>query len=385
MKTPVDNDLNKAYEAFNRNHDHLRQALMASLPERPIRDKRAGRIHHALASIGDTIMRSKITKLAAAAVVIIAVCVGVIQFVGGSADFSTVGWAQVVTHAAKADYVHMYYFKSRGNDFIRHFEAWYAHGKMVMRGNKGDAKYDDRNVLQGFDEQGMLTSRGPSMFAEGQGALELLTAGFLSPKNEQFNEQVPANVGDDFLIYAFGPSPKEKDWMESIYITVGKNSLLPVQMKACHKDGDYDLIIFDYEAPREPAEFFEPPAAGTPNGRAEVAVDGEEVEIPIADAPGLKTAIVRLQSKPSENSDKPSFYLDITFITDEGYRSGTLDGLRLKVDEATQCGTGSAEGGLDKWPDGQYRNVRFSPWLRPTDKENTYLVEIRCFLKAEKD
>jgi len=385
MKTPLDEDLTVMYEAFDKNHNELRQSLIASLPDRHRRHKHVGRINQMLAFVGDTIMRSRITKLAAAAVIIIAVCLGVLHIVGGPADFSTVGWAQVVTHAAKADYVHMYYLKSRGNDFIKHFEAWYAHGKMVMRGSKGDAKYDDRKVLQGFDEQGMLMSRGPSMFAEGQGALELLTAGFLSPKNEQFNEQVPANVGDDFLIYAFDPSPKEKDWMEGIYITVGKNSLLPVQIKACHKDGDYDLIIFDYEAPEEPAEFFEPLDVGLPNGRAEVAVDGEQVEIPIANAPGLKTAIVRLRSKPPDNSDKPSFYLDVTFITDEGYRSGMLDGLRLKVDEAAQCGTGSAEGGLDKWPDGQYRNVRFSPWLRPTDKDGTYIVEIRCFLKTEKD
>lgn len=385
MKTPLDEDLTVMYEAFDKNHNELRQSLIASLPDRPEQHKRTGRINHVLAFIGDTIMRSRTTKLAAAAVVIIAVCVGVFQFVGGSADFSTVAWGQVVTHAAKADYVHMYYFKSRGNDFIRHFEAWYAHGKMVMRGNKGDTNYDDGQVLQGFDEQGMLMSRGASRFTEGQGALELLTAGFLSPKNEQFNEQVPANVGDDFLIYAFDPSPKEKDWMEGIYITVGKNSLLPVQMKVCHKDGDYDLIIFDYEASEEPAEFFEPLDVGQPNGRGEVAVDGQQVEIPITDAPGLKTAIVRLHSRPSDNSDKPSFYLDATFITDEGYRSGTLDGLRLKVDEATQCGTGSAEGGLDKWPDEQYRNIKFSPWLKPTDKANAYIVEIRCRLKTQEE
>lgn len=385
MKMALDKDLTVMYEAFEKNHNELRQSLIASLPDRVEQHEHAGGTGRVLAFVGDTIMRSRITKLAAAAVVIIAVCAGVFHFVGGSADFSTIGWAQVVTNAAKADYVHMYYFKSRGNDFIRHLEAWYAHGKMVMRGNKGDAKYDDRKVFQGFDEQGMLISRGPSMFTEGQGALELFTAGFLSPKNEQFNEQVPANVGDDFLIYAFDPSAKEKDWMEGVYITVGKSSLLPVQMKARHKDGDYDLIIFDYEAPEEPAELFEPPDPGKPNGRSEVAVDGEEVNIPIADAPGLKTAIVRLRSKPSENSEKPSFYLDVTFITDEGYRSGTLDGLRLKVDEAGQCGTGAEAGGLDKWPDGKYRNIRFSPWLKPSDKDGAYIVEIRCRIKTQEE
>jgi hypothetical protein len=320
-------------------------------------------------------------KLAAAAAIVIAVLLGV-DFVGRP-NMANVAWAKVAERASEVDYVHMYYFKSRGNDFMKHFEVWYAHGKMVMRGNKGDARYDDRRMSQGFDETGMLTVREPSKFADGQPVLELFTGGLLSTKNEQFNQQVPAGVGDDFLIYAFDPSPRESDWMKGIFITVGKNSLLPVQVKACHKDGDYDLIIFDYEAPEEPSQFFEPPDAGLPNGRAEVAVAGEEVNVPIADAPGLKTAIVRLRSKPSENSDK--FYLDITFITDEGYRSGTLDGLRLRVDEAGQCGTGSAEGGLDKWPDGKYRNIRFSPWLKPAGKENTYIVEIRCRLETQED
>ncbi|HLB73089.1 MAG TPA: hypothetical protein VJJ98_03640, partial [Sedimentisphaerales bacterium] len=263
MKTPLDEDLSVMYEAFDKNHNELRQSLIASLPDRHRQHKRAGRINRALAFIGDTIMRSRITKLAAAAVVIIAVCVGVLHF-SGSADFSTVAWGQVVTHAANADYVHMYYFKSRGNDFIRHFEAWHAHGKTVLRGNKGDASYDDGRTWQGFDEYDMLTVREPSRFVEGRSFAESFSGGLLSDKNEQFNQQIPTSVGDDFLIYAFDPSPEERDWIDGVNITVGKNSLLPVQIKVCQKDGDYDLLMFDYEAPEEPAEFFESPDVGQP-------------------------------------------------------------------------------------------------------------------------
>jgi len=380
MKTPLDNDLNKAYEAFNQNHNNLRQSLMASLSDRPEQHKRAGRFNHALASIGDTIMRSRITKLAAAAVIIIAACVVIPQF-GESVDSSTIAWADVVTHVGQVDYVHMYYFKSRKGDFFRQFEGWYDSDKMVLYGNGGET-YDDGKISQTFNEYGMMVSRKSSLFADGKPFLELASNGLLSEKNEQFNDQVPASVGNDFLIYVFEPSEKEREWMEAIYITVGKNSLLPIQIKPVHKDGDYDLFIFDYEAPKEPPEFFEPPDVGQPNGRGEVAVDGEEVKIDITDAPGLKTAIVRLRTGGTDSNDE--FYLDITFITDEGYRSGTNDALRLKVDEAAKCGTGSAEGGLDEWPDGKYRNVRFSPWLRPTDREDAYIVEIRCFLKTEK-
>jgi len=85
MKTPLDNDLNKVYESFSQNHNHLRQTLMASLPKSIKQHKRAGRIHQALAFTGGTLMRSRITKLAAAAVIIIVVLIGISEF-GGSID-----------------------------------------------------------------------------------------------------------------------------------------------------------------------------------------------------------------------------------------------------------------------------------------------------------
>jgi hypothetical protein len=94
MKTPLDNDLNKVYESFNQNHNHLRQTLMASLPDSIKQHKRAGRISHAMAFIGDTIMRSRITKLAAAAVIIIAILLG-LKLIGGP-DTANVAWGELV-------------------------------------------------------------------------------------------------------------------------------------------------------------------------------------------------------------------------------------------------------------------------------------------------
>ncbi|MBA7621048.1 hypothetical protein ES703_28405 [subsurface metagenome] len=93
MKTPLDNDLNKVYESFNQNHNHLRQTLMASLPDRSKQHKRTGRISHALAFTGGTIMRSRITKLAAAAVIIIAILTA-IHFLGSPIE--GIAWADVV-------------------------------------------------------------------------------------------------------------------------------------------------------------------------------------------------------------------------------------------------------------------------------------------------
>ena len=82
MKTPLDNDLKKMYEAFNQKHDQLRESLMASLPSTSKQHKQKSKLAHIGAFIGDTIMKNRITKLAAAAVIIIAVILG-LNFIGG--------------------------------------------------------------------------------------------------------------------------------------------------------------------------------------------------------------------------------------------------------------------------------------------------------------
>jgi len=317
----------------------------------------------------------QVTKLAAAALVITVAVLGMNLVTGP--DMAGVVWADVVTQIRDVDYVHMYYFKSRGKDFFRQFEGWHAHGQTVLLGDNGDADYDDGRMTQRFNRHGTLIARGPSVFPDGRTFLELLSIGLLSHKNEDFNEQIPARVGDDFLIYRFAPRPSESDWMEMIVITVGKNSLFPIQLKLCHKDGDYDLLIFDYEAPEKPKAFFEPPVIKAPNGTGEVMLDGEEVMIDITGAPDLKTAVVRLHSKSVDDAGAASFSLNIRFMTQDGFPSNTMDIKGFKADEARRCGTGGI-GGFEAWPDGKFRNIRFSPWLKPTDTEDAYIVEIRC-------
>ena len=93
MNTPLDNDLKKVYEAFNQKHDQLRESLMASLPRPSKQHKQRSKFAHIGALIGDTIMKNKITKLAAVAVIIIAVLIGISHF-GGSID----GASQVFAH-----------------------------------------------------------------------------------------------------------------------------------------------------------------------------------------------------------------------------------------------------------------------------------------------
>ena len=347
-------------------------------------------------------MKNRITKLAAAAVVVIGILLG-LEFLGGPSA-ATVAWADVTEHIAQVDYVHAYYFKSRDNVLKSDFEAWYDDGMMVIRGKMGDMVYDDGQIQQGFTREGRRTTKEPSKFADGQTFFEVYTGGLLSDKNEQFNQQIPANVGDDFLIYELDWTGDDSEYIESVFITVGRNSLLPVQMKIYHNDGDYDMIIFDYQAPAKPEGFFEAPQVGSYNVRAKVLLDSEEVILDIEGAPGLKQAIVRLHDMyngPAEQlppdyrrkvfprtykkKGGPIFRLDVAFVTDEGYKSSTNDLIVMWLNEAKQCGVGSEAGRLDNWPDGKYRNIRFSPMLKPTDRNDTYIVEMSCWIKTTED
>ncbi len=359
------------------------------------------------------VTKSPMAKLGAAAVTIIAVSLGV-NLVRGP-DMADVAWGDVVTHMGEVDYVHVYWLLSRGDVLSSASEVWCDRGQIVYCGNDGDMIYDDGRTSLFFNNRGMLVARSRSRRGYGTVHREWMRDGWLSYMNVQFSEQVPTSVGDDFLIYTFDASSSESYWFHRAFITVGKNSLLPIQVKALHGDGDYDLFIYDYEAPRKPPEFLRPPAIAPPNGMGEVMLDGEEVVIDIENAPGLKHAIVRLYAKydgpadqfPSDyiRSDRgshsfhrsisekmrktyekaggPIFRCDLTFVTDEGYPSRTLDSLALPLDEARDCGVSAADGRYDDWPDGKYRNVRFSPWLKPTDKEDTYIVEIRCWIKTK--
>lgn len=329
-------------------------------------------------NIWRTIMKSRITKLAAAAAIITAVLLGV-NFIGGP-DMANVAWAEVTSRVAQVDYVHVCHLRSRDNILGVYYEGWYVEGKLVMRYNERYTTYDDGQTLQGFDDDKRLTVRRPSYFAEGQTFFEIFTAGLLSDKNEQFSQQAPTNVGDDFLIYEFDPSPDDSDYIEGVFITVGKKSLLPIQVKFYVKDRDYDLIMFDYEAPEKPPEFFEPPAyTETPHGVGEVVLDGEQVVIDIHDAPGIETGVVRLHSKSSDNSGKPTFLLDVVFIIEEGYRSRSNFLIPLQLNEFEPRRVNA-----DDWPQ-KYRDVTFLPLLKPTGREDTYIVEINCWLRTKED
>jgi hypothetical protein len=119
MKTPLDNDLNKAYEAFNQDHDRLRQKLMVSIPDCAGQYGQRSWLVHAGRFIRGTIMKSKITKIAAT-VIIIPVVLSII-FLEKSVP-TVYAIEQTIEANRTMRYLHLRYFDSSHNDVAK--ECW---------------------------------------------------------------------------------------------------------------------------------------------------------------------------------------------------------------------------------------------------------------------
>ena len=104
MNEQFNDNLNHTYEAFHEDHDVLRQKLMDALPEHTTESKRGhpGTRGHRL--LRGPIMNGKITKLAAAAGILLAALLG-IHFLGGSPTGTTVAWADVLAQMEAAQTV----------------------------------------------------------------------------------------------------------------------------------------------------------------------------------------------------------------------------------------------------------------------------------------
>ena len=342
----------------------------------------------------ENIMKTRITKLAAAAVVVIAVLVGINQL-GGSIDGASIAWGDVAQRVARVDYVHFLFVADpQHHRSVPPFEGWYSQGKMVKYSWLGNTYYDDGQIVQCFDRNNTRTHKGLS---EMKGRFfSWISKGLLEEENEQFTQQMPTSVGDDFLVYRFAPPPEDRDWIDSIFITVGRNSLLPIQLKTYHKydyetgegiddiEDGYTLLVFDYEAPEKPPEFFEPPTISEPpHGTGEIVLNGEEVMIDVSSAPDFKTAVIRLYTEPSEVGKESTIRADVAFTLADGVKSTTTERISLELNKANKIGMGD----VDNWPDKKYRNISATLIPRPTGKENIYLIEVSCWLDTirEKD
>jgi len=345
------------------------------------------------------IMNKTITKFAFAAVIIIAVIIGMNQF-GTSIDGTSVAWGQVTQRIANIDHFHFYEVSNTRNGYPTIQEGWYAYGKLkTLRYDSygGYQSFDDGQTSTVFDRHNNITCVGKSPIGNFGNIFEAITDGGLSFDLSQFQNKEPSLSGADFLIYEFDP-PKELDWIEKFSVTVGRNSLVPIQIKTYFKNEEWcdlsRLLVFDYEEPGKDISFFEiSKETKPPHGIGHVVLGGEEVEIPIENAPGIQKAIVRLHTKfdgPVEEllipyRDRyefvggPVYFMEITFIIDEGYRSNTSKNCPLWLNQGTKAALGNKE----VWPDKKYRNIRYTPVLRATDKEDEFILELSCWLRTK--
>ena len=140
-------------------------------------------------------------------------------------------------------------------------------------------------------------------------------------------------------------------------------------------------------------EFFEVPTeTKPPHGTGQVILGGDAVEIELHNTPGIKKAVVRLHTKfdgsvedllvPYRERYKIMgglvYFMEITFVIDEGYRSITAKSCPLWLDQGVKAALGA-----DNWPDGKYRNIRYTPVLRATDNKNVFLLELSCWLRTK--
>lgn len=337
-----------------------------------------------------------IWRLAAVVVIIVAALLGLNHF-GGSIDGASVAWAEVVQRIGNVDFVHFYDIETKKDGFTAIREGWYAHGKARSRRYSEDQWFDDGEIWSTIDEHNNVTIKSKSILAKHANIFEAMTYGMLSFNVNQFRNKTPISVGSDFLIYEFDPSGEKADWIEKITVTVGRNSLMPIQIKTYFKHKKWyinRLLVFDYEAQEKPEEFFElPTEIKPPHGVGRVVLGGEEIEIKLHNAPGIKKAIVRLHTKFEDSAEgllksyrqkyervgEPMYFMEITFVTDENYRSNTSKDCPLWLDQGVKAALGIAK----TWPDNKYRYILFTPVLRATDKENVFNLELSCWLRTK--
>lgn len=167
---------------------------------------------------------------------------------------SSVAWAEISQKMQTIEKVKFHEFKFKEDNSVVHIEGNYAAGKVKKVAQDGTISVDDGLTRVVIASDGTILKETDSEFGnvidvENMNNLfDVLTKGILQYNQQQIDRQKPSEVADDFLVYQFLPSEPLKAWLDSVMITVGKKSFLPIQMKLFYKDdpGRYDLYIFEY-------------------------------------------------------------------------------------------------------------------------------------------
>jgi len=332
-------------------------------------------------------------RLAIASVLTAAVFLSISQL-GASVDGTSVAWADVLRHIEQVDYLHFYLIETEQNGHSSIREGWYAHGKIKIQQYDAEQTIDNGKHWVVIDEHNNIIKKGKSDLTEYENVYDALSKDMLSYRFSQFNDKTPVSVGSDFLIYEFDPPEDKDEWVDKVTVTVGRNSLMPVQIKTYLKKADWSmdhLMVFDYEAREKPEAFFAlPTLIRPPHGTGRLVLDGEEVVIELQNTRHIKKAIVRLQSESTDaalgeyepkaqQTADPAAFLEITFITDENDRSDKIIA-PIWLDKGIK--------GISKiartTPHEAFYYILYTPILRATDANNTFNLELSCWLKTKK-
>lgn len=201
------------------------------------------------------LLKSKNFKTFAAASVLLIAMMGFYAIISNF-DSTTLAWSKVKNNFEQIEFLHYYCFEIKNSSSQKHTEGWYINGKIYEKDDTQNLLTVDDGVARityNYDGNTVKTENtgieNPAVFKESFSIFEKITKGLLRYNDDEILNQIPFFVGKDFLIYRFNAPKNMNGWIESVNITVGKNSKLPVQMKIYQKESpdDYWFYIFDYE------------------------------------------------------------------------------------------------------------------------------------------
>ncbi len=196
-------------------------------------------------------------RYTAAALFIIGFFIGMLAL--DNFNSGNVAWAKVVTHSRSIQQVHFYCFEFDNGSLKSSQESWYVDGILVDLLDNGNYCVDNGVSHTRYDSSGNILDVRDSWFAglstvkERQNLFKVLTQGVFAYTDNEIGDTGAVDISEDFMVYRFGEPQNMKD-IRGINITVGRWSLLPVQMKIFfyNHSGTYNMYVFDYEQKHVP-------------------------------------------------------------------------------------------------------------------------------------
>lgn len=243
MKTPWDNDLKKAYEAFTQDHDHLRRRLMDSLVPTSKQHKQINPVDSVRDFIGDSIMRNRITKLATVTVIAIAVMVGIKGFNG------TIAWAEVVKAINDTNDICVSTRVTLADGEISESKSWLKNRTMLRRESATNVIIDDgeNRLVLDLEDKTAQTSDSHASFRTfmGERAFEILLL-FSGQETRYQATELPRKHTDTMRVFEISYPEK---WKGQAWVDARTN--LPMRISAIPSETFRDQVsnmemTFDY-------------------------------------------------------------------------------------------------------------------------------------------